>query len=325
MRVRCLAGLLCASAITATTVCTATDAATPAAGGLSVITEPQARVTPLLSAVRDARHSVQLVMYELEDPKVETALIGDERRGVAVRVLLNRGYYGESSGANQAAYDDLRAHSVPVRWTPSFFALTHEKALVVDDRAFILTLNLTPRYYATDRDFAILDPQPADVSAIRTTFDDDWAGRRATPPTGRDLVWSPGAESRLLGLINSATGTLDVENEEMDDTTVEHALEAAARRGVHVRVVMTDSSEWRSAFTQLTRAGVKVRTYSEDAPLYIHAKLLLTGDRFFVGSQNFSSTSLERNRELGIIASDPRVAGSLAQTFDDDFDGARPF
>jgi phosphatidylserine/phosphatidylglycerophosphate/cardiolipin synthase-like enzyme len=39
----------------------------------------------------------------------------------------------------------------------------------------------------------------------------------------------------------------------------------------------------------------------------------------FIGSENFSSTSLNRNRELGLTLSGPVVLGSVARTFAADF------
>jgi phosphatidylserine/phosphatidylglycerophosphate/cardiolipin synthase-like enzyme len=39
----------------------------------------------------------------------------------------------------------------------------------------------------------------------------------------------------------------------------------------------------------------------------------------FVGSENFSRTSLDDNRELGLIISDPAVLSAMARTFAADF------
>ena len=298
---------------------------TTAAGQLALITEPQAGVAPVLSALRGARHQVDMVMYEDEDSQVNAALAADEHRGVKVRVLLNGGYYGEGSAQNQAAYSYLRARSVPVKWTPSYFALTHQKTLLVDGRAYILTFNLTPQYYASSRDFGVIDTIAADDAAVRQTFDADWSGQRITAPNGADLLWSPGSEQAQVSLIESARGFLDIYNEEMDSTPIEQALEADAQRGVNVEVTMTYDSSWKGAFAQLAAAGVHIRTYSASAPLYIHAKMILTSSRVFLGSQNFSSTSLERNRELGLITSNPTIRASLRRTFDADYAGARPY
>lgn len=39
----------------------------------------------------------------------------------------------------------------------------------------------------------------------------------------------------------------------------------------------------------------------------------------FIGSENFSSTSLNRNRELGLITADPGVLAAIASAFGGDF------
>ncbi len=292
---------------------------------LSLITEPAAGIASLLAAIRGAHRSVELVMYEDEDAQVDSALASAHARGVKVQVLLNGGYYGGGSSDNEPAYRYLKTHGVAVRWTPRYFALTHQKSLVVDGRAYILTFNLTPQYYSSDRDFGVIDRDAADVSAIERIFAADWARTRITAPNGHDLIWSPGSQHALTALIDSAGGYVDVYNEEMDSAPVEQALEGAARRGVQVRVVMTYDSEWRDAFDALTSAGVRVRTYASDASLYVHAKMILTPHRAFIGSENFSYTSLESNRELGISLTTPALLGSLRATFDRDYSRAQAF
>ena len=265
---------------------------------------------------------------------MEQALVDAKSRGVAVRVLLNEGYYGTQTGdygapepINQPAYEYLQSHGVAVKWTPVYFALTHQKTLVVDSReAFIMSFNLVPRYYATGRDFGIEDTDQTDVSAIEKTFVDDWGGEQDTPMQGDDLLWSPGSKGILLALIASASSTLEIYNEEMNDQDIEGALEAAAGRGVAVRVDMTYATNWKPALTELAQSGVSVRTYaSSSKKLYIHAKMILVDSRTaFVGSENFSTGSLDDNRELGIVLS-KKDAGSLEAVFNADWQGARPF
>ena len=111
----------------------------------------------------------------------------------------------------------------------------------------------------------------------------------------------------------------------MDSAAIEDALAAAARRGVTVRVVMTADSEYTSALRSLAADGVRVRLYPDSATaLYIHAKLVLAdGARAFVGSQNFSTASLEYNRELGVVTTQAAVIAPLEATFNGDFAGAR--
>ena len=70
----------------------------------SLITEPNDGIAPVISMINNATKSVDLVMYQLEDTQVEQALASAQARGVAIRVLLNPGYYGGQEAANQPAY-----------------------------------------------------------------------------------------------------------------------------------------------------------------------------------------------------------------------------
>lgn len=296
-------------------------AAAPRAGGsaagLRVLVEPQAGLSTVDKLLSSAARTVDLVMYELEDPHIEAILAADAHRGDLVRVILNEHY---TEADNAAAYSYLRSHGVLVRWASARFDLTHEKSAVIDDStAIVMTMNFTPQYYATTRDVVVVDTQAADVDAISRTFNADWSGSAATPAAGADLLWSPNAEGRLLNLISSAKHSILIENEEMDEPYIENALQQTARRGVKVTVVMTADSEWDSAFARLRQAGVTVKTYPDVYnELYIHAKVIVVDPgsvdaRAFVGSENFSVASLLYNRELGIITSNRSVVAALAR------------
>ncbi len=258
-----IAVLVAVVAVAATRAVASSGQAAAASTGLTLITEPNAGMSLIYRLLEGAKHSVDLTMYELSDPTAEAALAADAARGVAVRVLLDQHY---EQSANTPAFTYLEHHRVAVRWAPARYDLTHEKAAVIDGRtALVMTLNLTTEYYVTTRDFAVVDTESADVAAIETVFDHDWSNSAISAPDGSDLVWSPGAESALVGVIDSAHHSLLIENEEMDDPYITTPLENAARRGVSVDVVMTDSSEWKSAFAELSAAGVHVRTYAASA------------------------------------------------------------
>jgi cardiolipin synthase len=302
---------------------------TASAPALKVLTEPADGLAAIYKLIGAARSSVDLTMYELADTTAEKDLAAAAARGVDVRVLLDRHF---EKSANRSAYRYLAARGVHVRWGPAATTV-HQKTLTVNNAtSVIMTLNLTSRYYAGTRDFAVIDRNHADVAAIVATFNADFAGRAVTPPDGADLVWSPtNAQSSVLSVINGASHTLSVEDEEMDDPAVTSALARAARRGVDVKVVMTANSDWDPAFSQLVRAGVHVRLYADDSrALYIHAKVILAdagraGRRALIGSQNFSVASLDYNRELGILTTSRPVIAAVNATVARDYAGATPY
>ncbi len=303
--------------------------ATAPPDSLTLITQPGDSASHVVAMIDSAKKSVDLVMYELQDSNVEQALASAHQRGVQVRVLLNGGYYGKPGKhqPNKPAYDYLTAHGVPVHWTPSYFALTHQKTLVVDGTTgLIMTYNLQPQYYATSRDFGVVDKDKNDVTAIESAFTDDWNNRETTAPNGDELLWSPGSESATISLINQAKSSVKIYNEEMADSRVVQALGDAALRGVKVEIVMTDQKSWHRNFTTLAADGAHIRTFHGETPLYIHAKMILIDDnKLFLGSENFSLTSLQRNRELGLVTTDKSLITKLQSIFDDDYQTATPY
>lgn len=277
-------------------------------------------------------------MYELSDRRIEKALAVAATRGVSVRVILDRRGY-EPGRENPIAVSYLRAHGVQTRYAPQRFALDHEKALIVDrHRALIMTLNLTPEYYASDRDFIVADERHADVAEIEARFDRDWAAARhaasvhateeASPQAGAAapprLVFSPGAAPRLLALIASARHAVQLESEELDDHRVVSALCADARRGVSVEVTMTYQRASQPSLLDIEHCGGSVHLYPPNASLYIHAKAIVVDRRVaFVGSQNLSAQSLDYDRELGIVFTAATLVRSLSHTLAADFAQAR--
>jgi phosphatidylserine/phosphatidylglycerophosphate/cardiolipin synthase-like enzyme len=293
----------------------------------SLIIEPGAGFSPAYGLINGARHSIDVTMYEFADTPAEHDLAAAAGRGVQVRVILDK----REKSVNSKAFSYFKAHRIKVTWSWSRFTYTHQKTLIIDgSKALIMTANLTSRYYSTSRDFLVVDTSRADVSAITAVFDADFAHEAVTPGDGADLVWSPtDSQDKLLGLINGATRSLRIYSEEMGDTAVEDALIRAAERGVDVQVCGENSDgEYDSAYSKLARAGVHISYYSSSTGFYIHGKVVEadygTGHaKIFIGSENFSSTSLNRNRELGLIISDSAVMSAMAKTFAADFSNGK--
>lgn len=296
----------------------------------TLVTEPDQGLDAIYNLISSAKSTLDLTMYELNDTQAEQLLAQAASAGVTVRVILDQNL---EKSSNTRAYNYLNSRGVEVHWANPQYSATHQKTIAVDGViAAIMTGNLTSEYYATDRDFALIENDPNDVAAIRATFEADFGNSAVTPPDGDDLVWSPtNSQSAILSVINSAQHSLLVENEEMSETNVVEALANAAARGVLVQVAMTNTAdEYSSEFDQLAAAGVQVATYASDAPLYIHAKVILadyggSGAQVFIGSENFSRASLTENRELGLIVSDGATMQSVQSSLAQDFNGGAPW
>ena len=296
-------------------------------GTLTLLTEPDQGMSPVLQMIENAKSSIDLVMYEFTDKNIADALIAAERRGVSVRVLLNGGYEGKMEKKSEPPYVYLKNNGVPTRFAPAYFALTHQKTLVTDkNQALIMTFNFAPKYYATGRDFGVLDKDQNDIRSIENAFVADWKSQKTITDNADDLVWSPGSDTDMLLAINSAKKELDIYNEEMADARIVNALLLAVKRGVVVDIIMTYQTAWKPAFQELKDDGAELHLFHGEKGLYIHAKMILADQSSaFLGSENFSYGSLDQNRELGIFLSDPVILNSLFQTFSKDWQNAKPF
>ena len=306
---------------------TAPAAAVTGAGQFVLIQEPAAGYDSILAGITTARRTVEMTIYELADPAAQADLIAAHRRGVAVRVILDRAFHGQQ--VNHDAYTQLAAAGVAVRWAPAG-QIFHQKTITIDGtRSLIGTGNLTARYYPDTRDAFIDDRNPAQVRAIAATFDADWnSPQNSGPQAGAaGLVWSPGAGQQIAAYLGSARRSVQLTSEELSDPRIVAALTAAARRGVSCRIVMTASKDWTPAFTTVTKAGCTVHTYPDTtAALYIHEKLILIdGVSMLIGSQNATATSLNKNRELSVIVTTPQLVQSAAATFAADYRTAPPW
>jgi cardiolipin synthase len=92
---------------------------------------------------------------------------------------------------------------------------------------------------------------------------------------------------------------------------------AAAKRGVKVRIVVSQASNntqatdaFKHHYADLIHAGAHVYEYPGAV---VHAKIVVADDTAEFGTVNFDSWALYRNFEIGMMAKSP----SVAQSFED--------
>jgi phosphatidylserine/phosphatidylglycerophosphate/cardiolipin synthase-like enzyme len=133
------------------------------------------------------------------------------------------------------------------------------------------------------------------------------------------------ARPGIVGLINAAQQTLDFEVEELSDPDVVTALCNASSRHVTVRGALSKGQRSQiadTAISNLKGCGVSIGELSHP---YLHAKAIIAdGAKIYVGSANFSATSLDKNRELGLLTSTAAAVSTVATTVAADLTAATP-
>jgi cardiolipin synthase A/B len=272
----------------------------------------------LRSLIDAARVSIHVEIYEFGQRGLATALIAARDRGVAVTVIDDPSELASVATAALLRTAGVDVVDYPVRKQ----MIDHVKLLVVDAQVAVVGgINWGVNSPANhDYDAEVRGPVVGNLDRV---FERDLVtcGRATSVPDGLSdtaidvAATLPGAEIRplALGLIDAAQHTLDLELFVLTDTGVVHALEAAARRGVAVRVLLDPSQPSSDpSYAGLLADGIQVRWYRSRGEL-LHAKAIVAdGTSVLFGSANWSGGGFARNHELDIeFVSAPLVAAQM--------------
>src|SRR5579862_3698853 len=145
-----------------------------------------------------------------------------------------------------------------------------------------------------------------DVPTAASTGSDPAAGHAPDPGVTRagSLIIEPGAGfSPVYSLINGARHSIDVTMYEFTDTTAEHDLAAAAKRGVQVRVILDQKEQSKNshAFSYFGSHRVKV-TWSWSRFTYTHQKtLVIDGSKAVIMTANLTSEYYSTSRDFLVV------------------------
>ncbi|MCL4350531.1 MAG: phospholipase D-like domain-containing protein [Candidatus Thermoplasmatota archaeon] len=285
---------------------------------MKLITEPEAGSEPVLEFIRKSKEKL-CMNYYLLDHKETMAEIGKAvERKVQVRIIVDGHPYGGNQGES---IDSLRKTGAQVNFAPSRFngdeVFDHAKYMFNESEFMIGTANLTQNAFSKNREFIVEGDEKKILRSLQSIFDSDWNGSRAGIYARKILVVSPDSENRILQIIRDAK-KLDIETEEIgDDKTL---LEALGAKGKKLRMILpsTISKDDAKNVSELIERKANVKYCNAD-DLYIHAKVIHTGKYVFIGSQNFSPTSLMKNREVGILIKKSKLRKSVEETFSNDW------
>jgi cardiolipin synthase len=319
----------------------------------------------MLSAIEGARQSINLLSYIYWEGEIAeqfaAELAAASRRGVEVRVVLDAVGAHRMDQALVARMEDagcMVAWFNPVRWysLSRFNHRTHRKVMVVDGRVgFTGGVGIADEWTgdAEDADHWRDDHFRLDGPVVRYlqgSFAENWRQATGEVLTGDDVFpdIEPAGEARM-SVIN--TGPVGATSEIgfsywlmfhgarerinvatpyfVPDPDLELGLEAAARRGLDVRLLVPndyqDSRLVRYAgqtwYRALLEAGVRVYEYQ---PTMMHVKAVSVDREWaIVGSANFDSRSFEINFEIAVAVFDAPFVATLDASFEEDLRRAR--
>jgi phosphatidylserine/phosphatidylglycerophosphate/cardiolipin synthase-like enzyme len=276
---------------------------------MKLIVQPDAGITPLLQAIKQAKKTVDILIFRLDRKDIVDSLQAAVARGVAVRALI--------AHTNRGGEDSLRKLEVrlldaglTVTRTAGDLVRYHGKMMIVDQRVLHLYgFNFTALDIRRSRSFGITTRNQALVREALKLFDADSARQPYTAGSGRFIVSPENARERLAAFIAGARNQLLIYDPQVSDSTMLRLLGERARAGVDVRIIGKLSDKKRGQLLVERYPGKR-----------LHVRVSIRDGRgAFLGSQSLRRLELDKRREVGVIITDAAVVKQMQKVFEGDW------
>jgi phosphatidylserine/phosphatidylglycerophosphate/cardiolipin synthase-like enzyme len=279
---------------------------------LKLLVQPEDGIEPILAALRKAKKSIQILIFRLDRPEIEKALVEAAERGVSVQALVaftNRG------GEKVLRRFEMRMleRGITVTRTADDLVRYHGKMVLIDRKELMmLAFNFTHLDISLSRSFAIITTEPKLVAEAVKLFECD-AKRTPYEAGHKSFVVSPvNARESLTAFIKDAKNQLLMYEMKISDRDFLKLLNEKVSQGVDVRVIGRTASKG---------SALPARKLNRR----LHARAILRdGKDAFLGSQSLRKLELEARRELGIIVHDPKIVKKMTEIFDKDWADSTP-
>jgi len=331
------------------------------------------------SALTSAKQTVHVNVYEFSSATLASQLIDAEKRGVDVLVLVEGGPVGGISNEEKAALFSMNQSGIPVYQMAEVndnkapYRFDHAKYIVIDGRSVLITSEnfkasgIPPAGFKGNRGWGVYIEDPGPAAYFDNVFLSDIRMKNSIPYSGTPgpleaspavayrpefpaqrfqgatvtPVISPDTSYQILGLINSAQNSIEIEQAYITNetaTTLNPYLAAAvnaSRRGVRVRVILDsywynieeekDNDEMAALINRIAATeGLSIEARCAELDLNniekIHNKGVIVDNlSVLVSSINWNSNSPNFNREAGVIIRHPGAARYFLNVFEDDW------
>lgn len=274
---------------------------------MKLIIQPDEGLRPLVQAVKNAKRSIDIVIFRFDRPELEKALAAAVSRGVAVRALIAHTNRGGEKNLRKLEMRLLEAGVIVAR-TADDLTRYHSKMMIADDTLFVLGFNFTRLDIERTRSFGVVSRDKRLVKEAAALFTADCTRQPYKPGHDRFVVSPECSRELLAGFLSRAKKQLLIYNVKISDRMMIRALEERLKAGVEIKII---------GKVEKGLTGAETRKL---AGLRLHVRAIVRdGTTAFVGSQSLRKLELDGRRELGLIVNDSRVARKIQSVFEADW------
>jgi cardiolipin synthase len=274
---------------------------------MKLIVQPEAGVVPIVTAIKRAKKTIDVLIFRLDRRDIADALIAAVARGVRVRALTAHENRGGTKVLRKLEMHLLEG-GVTVSRTADDLVRYHGKMMLVDGKSLhVYGFNFTTLDIEKSRSFGVISKNAKMVREAEKLFEADFDRHAYVSGYDRVVVSPDNSRDRLARFLKGARKELLIYDPQVSDDAMLEILVAREKAGVVVKVIGKVEAKW----------PVKGHKYP-GRRLHVRA-IIRDGDRAFVGSQSLRRLELEKRREVGVIVTDAGVVKEMITVFTRDW------
>ncbi len=275
---------------------------------MKLIVQPDEGLAPIVSAIKQAKRTIDLLIFRLDRYELARALEAAVARGVRVRTLTAHTNRGGTKSLRKLEMNLLEA-GVSVSRTADDLVRYHGKMMIIDGRILhVYGFNFTALDIHKSRSFGLITKNPKLVAEAMKVFEADFERQPYKPANERFVVSPENARDRLSAFIKAARRELLIYDPQVTDDAMLRLITERIKAGVDVKILGKVEAKWNVKSEKYPGKRLHVRAMIRD------------GRRAFIGSQSLRRLELEKRREIGFIITDETVVAQLRQIFENDWE-----
>jgi len=275
---------------------------------MKLIVQPDEGLAPIITAIKQAKKSIDVLIFRLDRAEIARALSDAVARGVRVRALTAHANRGGTKSLRKLEMKLLEA-GVTVSRTADDFVRYHGKMMIVDSRILhVYGFNFTALDMQKSRSFGAITKNVKLVSEACKLFEADFERQPYKPGCDRFVVSPENARDRLKSFIRATRKQLLIYDLHLtDDAMLREIVELVKKRRVEVKIIGKVEAKWDLRGEKFPGKRMHVRAMIRD------------GRRAFIGSQSLRRLELEKRREIGLVITDEAVIAQMQRVFEIDW------
>ena len=274
---------------------------------MKLIIQPDAGLAPVITAIKQAKKSIDILIFRLDRGELERALKDAVARGVNVRALTAHANSGGTKILRKLEMELLEC-GVTVSRTADDLVRYHGKMMVLDAKLLhVYGFNFTGLDINKSRSFGIITTDRKLVGEALKLFEADFNRQPYTSRYERFVVSPDNARDLLTKFLKSARKQILIYDPQVSDDAMLRLLTDKVKRGVEVKIIGRVEAKWKMKAEKYPGKRLHIRAIIRD------------GRRAFLGSQSLRKLELEKRREVGVIIKDAGVVRQMQEIFEADW------